>query len=112
MPAMDFEWAGQRLAPRADRSLYWIDQRTLLIADPHFGKDAAFRSAGIPVPHSCTNTTAARLSRALHQTGARRLVILGDFLHARLSRTEALWRTLRDWRAEHRDVDMATRPKI
>ena len=23
---------------------------TLILADPHFGKDAAFRSAGIPVP--------------------------------------------------------------
>ncbi|MDX2198298.1 MAG: ligase-associated DNA damage response endonuclease PdeM [Phycisphaerae bacterium] len=82
------EWHSEALHPRADRGLWWPRERTLFIADPHFGKDAAFRSAGIPVPAASGAATIARLDRALRDTEARRLVVLGDFWHARAGCTQ------------------------
>jgi DNA ligase-associated metallophosphoesterase len=94
----DVEVAGEHLILRADRSLYWPRARTLVIADPHFGKAHAFRAAGLPVPGGATESL-ARLGAALDDTGAERLVVLGDFWHAREGRTPALAAELAAWRA-------------
>ncbi|MFO0799649.1 MAG: ligase-associated DNA damage response endonuclease PdeM [Gemmataceae bacterium] len=90
--------AGERLVVRADRSLFWPRARALVIADPHFGKADAFRAAGVPAPGGA-GTDLLRLAAALDHTGAERLVVLGDFWHAREGRTPALAAELAAWRA-------------
>jgi uncharacterized protein len=82
-----------------ERALYWTRGETLVIADPHFGKAAAFRALGVPVPEQTTRSNLARLDAALTQTAARRLVVLGDFLHAKRGRSGNLLDTLAAWRA-------------
>ena len=57
--------------------------RTLLVADLHLGKAATFRRAGIPVPEGSAQRDVARLTRLVAETGAARLLILGDLFHAR-----------------------------
>ena len=42
-----------------------------------------------------------RLDRLLHEHGCRRLVFLGDFLHARQGAEAPLWPVLTAWRAGH-----------
>ena len=79
---------------------------TVLAADTHFGKDATFRSLGIAVPSGPDGETLARLTRALQDTKARRLVILGDFFHARAGLTESTLAALRAWRLTHADIDL------
>ncbi len=72
---------------------------TLLVADLHLGKAATFRSAGIPVPEGSSQADLARLEHTLAATGAARLVILGDLLHAAVGCTPAVigeFRALRD----------------
>ncbi len=69
----------------ADKGLYWAQQRTLFVADTHFGKEATFRRYGIPVPSGSTAATLNKLSKMLGATSATRLVILGDMFHARSS---------------------------
>ena len=44
------EVAGERLVLLPEMAAYWERAGTLLVADPHFGKAAAFRAAGIPEP--------------------------------------------------------------
>lgn len=92
------ELCAERLVLRPDRSLFWPRLRTLVVADPHFGKVDAFRSAGVPVPGGPT-AALGRLGRALHDTAAERLVVLGDFWHARDGRTERVAAELAKWRA-------------
>jgi DNA ligase-associated metallophosphoesterase len=99
----DVEVAGERLVLRPDRSLFWPRAGMLAIADPHFGKADAFRAAGVPVPGGPADTL-ARLSAALAQTGARRLVVLGDFWHSREGRTDRMRAGLAAWRAERPGV--------
>jgi uncharacterized protein len=93
------ELLGQSLQLRPDRSLFWADARALLVADPHFGKADTFRASGVPVPGGADKPL-ARLAAALDDTGAERLVILGDFWHARAGRTDELIDQLAAWKAE------------
>lgn len=94
-----FELCGQNLVPRADRTLLWVDERALIIADPHFGKADTFRAFGVPVPGRADEPL-NRLAAAVEDTKAERLVVLGDFWHARPGRTDKLCDQLERWRAE------------
>jgi DNA ligase-associated metallophosphoesterase len=100
------EVAGERLMLLAERAAYWERRRTLLLADPHFGKAAAFRAAGVPVPRGTTTGSLARLDAALSRTSATRIVFLGDFLHAREGREPETTRVVGEWRRRHASVDM------
>ena len=98
--------AGERVQLLADRALYWPDAATLFVADVHLGKAAAFRAGGVPLPRGNTEADFARLTLLLAATGARRLVVLGDFLHAAAGRVAALDTAFRGWRAQHPEVDL------
>jgi len=91
--------AGEQLRLLCERAVFWERTRTLFVADPHFGKAAAFRAAGVLVPRGTTGETLSRLDTALDRTGAERIVFLGDFLHAREGRAPETLAAINDWRA-------------
>ncbi|OZI34396.1 DEAD/DEAH box helicase [Bordetella genomosp. 10] len=93
--------AGERVYLLPARALWWPDRGALLLADPHFGKAAAYRSLGQPVPAGTTAATLARLDALLSVLPVRRCVVLGDFLHARAARAPATLAALRAWRERH-----------
>lgn len=95
------EWMGRRLELLGDRAVHRPESSTLYVADTHFGKAAAFRAGGVPVPAGTTAATLARLDRLLDRTDARRLVILGDFLHDREGRAPETMDRLAAWRDRH-----------
>ncbi len=101
---LEIELCGERLVLLAERAAFRPDSRTLLVADPHFGKAASFRALGVAVPGGTTAATLARLERAMVRTGARRVVFLGDFLHARTGRAPGTLATLARWREAHAGV--------
>ena len=72
---------GQTMHLMPERCLFWQEEKTLLAADLHLGKEATFRAAGIPLPEGPSIDTLKRLTAALTRTKARRLIILGDFFH-------------------------------
>jgi len=98
--------AGEDVLLHAERALYWPRERTLFVADVHLGKGATFRAGGIAVPRGATSGDLARLAELLARTGARRLVVLGDFLHSSAGRVAALDAAVRRWRAEHAAVEL------
>ncbi|HUR89840.1 MAG TPA: ligase-associated DNA damage response endonuclease PdeM [Ramlibacter sp.] len=77
---------------------------TLLVADAHFGKAVSFRRLGVPVPSGTTTETLATLSKAMQDTGANRLVFLGDFLHSRRSHAAGTLDAISQWREENAGV--------
>jgi uncharacterized protein len=89
-----------------ERAVYWARQRTLLIADPHFGKAATFRASGIPVPAGTTLNAVARLESVVARTSARTIVFLGDFLHAREGRSASTLDELQRWRERCRKLEL------
>lgn len=95
---VEIERAGERLRLMPERAVYWAQRETLLVADLHWGKAAALRAAAIPVPHGTTDWDLERLSAALNRSGARRLVLLGDVLHARTGRAARTLESVAAWR--------------
>ncbi|MEO8347247.1 MAG: ligase-associated DNA damage response endonuclease PdeM [Betaproteobacteria bacterium] len=98
--------AGEPLELLATRALHWPRERIVFVADVHLGKAATFRAGGVPLPRGCTAADLARLTAILKQTGARRLVVLGDFLHAAAGRVAALDAAFRTWRDAHAAIDV------
>lgn len=98
--------AGERVELLPQRALHWPRAATLLVADAHFGKDAHFRTSGFAVPAGTTRADLARLDDALDATSARRLVVLGDFLHDRGSRAAETFDALRRWRARRAELEV------
>ena len=90
--------AGVAVHLLADRALFLPDTNALIVADVHWGKAAAFRAGGIPVPHGTTRSGLDRLDMVLTRTGATQLYVLGDLLHARAGMAPGTVQTLEAWR--------------
>jgi DNA ligase-associated metallophosphoesterase len=97
---------GETLHLLPERAAFWERTRTLLVADAHIGKAAAFRAAGVPVPHGTTGGTLERLAAAVERTNSNRIVFLGDLLHAREGRAPATLRALATWRERYVSTEM------
>ncbi|MDE1165911.1 MAG: ligase-associated DNA damage response endonuclease PdeM [Pseudomonas sp.] len=93
--------AGCELWLLPEKAVYWPEQKALLIADAHFGKAAAYRRLGQPVPRGTTQSNVQVLDHLLRQHDCQRLIFLGDFLHARGSHAPATLAALSEWRARH-----------
>ena len=93
--------AGEELWLLPERAMLWPARRTLLAADPHFGKAAVFRARGIPVPSGSTGGTLASLASLVAQHAPERLVFLGDFFHGKRSQNDATLGALQAWRRAH-----------
>ena len=63
------------------RALYWVEQRTLLVADLHLEKASFYARGGQMLPPYDSRETLERVALALRATGARRVVCLGDNFH-------------------------------
>ncbi|SFE25058.1 ligase-associated DNA damage response endonuclease PdeM [Paracidovorax konjaci] len=98
--------AGTEVHLLPERALWWPEGHTLFIADAHFGKADTFRARGLPVPSGTTRENLARLSASIAAQGARRLVVLGDFLHAAEARSPAVLASLAAWRAAHAALEV------
>lgn len=85
----------------ADKAIYWPEYKALLIADAHFGKAAAYRKLGQPVPHGTTASNLAVLDRMLSGYDTQWLIFLGDFLHAPGSHAPTTLAALHEWRQRH-----------
>ena len=103
---LDIDVAGERLTLLAERAAWWARTRTLLVADPHFGKAATFRASAIPVPRGTTTNGLARLDAILARTDVRRVIFLGDYLHAREGRSPETLRVLAEWRLANPTLEL------
>jgi len=95
---MEATVGGQTLILHCDRAAYWKEDETLIVADVHLGKAAAFRALHVPVPEGTTRANLCRLSALIELFVPKRLVILGDLWHARDGRTEEALQNLATWR--------------
>jgi len=98
--------AGEELWLLPEKALYWPEQQALLIADVHFGKAAAYRSLGQPVPQGTTTSNIALIDRLLAKLPCRQLIFLGDFLHGPGSHAAGTLNALAEWRSRHAALPM------
>lgn len=93
--------AGEQLVLHADRAIHWPRAATLIVADVHLGKAAAFRRAGVAVPSGGTQDDLSRLDRLIGITRPQRLLVLGDLLHTRMAVDEPAIAAISAFRARH-----------
>ncbi|MGL4422969.1 MAG: ligase-associated DNA damage response endonuclease PdeM [Gemmataceae bacterium] len=86
-------------------ALYLPAPQTLLVADMHWGKADTFRAAGVPIGDTLA-LDLARLSDVLRQSGARRLIILGDLFHAKAGKSPQVLSAISAWRVEHSELQI------
>jgi DNA ligase-associated metallophosphoesterase len=63
-------------------AVFMSDISTLVVADVHLGKAAAFRARGLPIPEGDTARDFRRLLELRKKCDAGRLIIAGDLFHA------------------------------
>lgn len=78
---MQIRFAGEIFEPILSGALFWPGENTLLVADLHFEKLASFASKGQLLPPYDTRLTLASLKRDIADTGATRVICLGDSFH-------------------------------
>ena len=100
------ELDGERVALLPERALWWPRTATLFVADVHLGKAATYRALGVPVPESTTASTLATLSALFNQLDVRRVIWLGDLLHAREAQQPVVLDAVFAWRYRHAAIDM------
>ncbi len=71
--------------------------RTLVVADVHLGKSAAFRARGLAVPEGDTRRDLERLRVLAGSTASRRLVLAGDLFHSPAGLTPEIEDAIAAW---------------
>lgn len=99
--ALTIEVAGETVVLTRERALVWPVRRTLVVGDVHFGKDDHFRRAGIALPRGASIDDLQRLTRLVTDFRCERLLVIGDFVHARLDARDSFLAAFALWRASH-----------
>lgn len=73
---------GQTLLLYSSRVVFWQEEKTLLLADTHFGKATHFRKQGIAVPNAVADQSLQQFEDILLQFQPERTLVLGDFFHS------------------------------
>ena len=74
-------FAGEEWLLTEGRALYWPRERALLVADLHLEKGSYFAGHGQMIPPYDSRETLERVALAIRETGARRVITLGDNFH-------------------------------
>jgi uncharacterized protein len=65
-----------------DRTMFWEEEKALIVSDLHFGKTGHFRKSGIAVPASLYREDLQRLVNQIQYFQPRQLIIVGDMFHS------------------------------
>lgn len=87
----------QNLWLTAQRSIFWEEQKTLIVSDLHFGKTGHFRKSGIAIPQTVYKEDLQRLVSLLNYFKPQQLIVVGDFFHSHAN-SELDW--FKKWRKD------------
>ncbi len=82
MYGYQLRWGGLSLQLLPEKAIYLDAYRSILIADPHFGKAAHFRKAGIPVSEKLHIGDLMTIQVLIQKYNPEHLYFLGDLFHS------------------------------
>ncbi|WP_295767391.1 ligase-associated DNA damage response endonuclease PdeM [uncultured Mucilaginibacter sp.] len=100
---LNFNLLDQDLLLLPERAIYWLQQKTLIVADVHLGKAGHFRKAGIAVPRQVGLDDLDCLTRLIKQHEPQKIWFLGDLFHSEMN---ADWHDFAKWRQDHQHIIM------
>lgn len=104
--AVSLEFAGQTLMLLAHKAVFMPGTSTLLVADVHLGKAASFRARHFFAPEGMGEFDLNRLTALIEQYKIKRLIILGDLIHAKDGLNTPCLANFGHWRSRHSGVEM------
>ena len=96
-PPLKHSVSGQTLWLSADRSVFWEEQKSRILADLHLGKTGHFRKSGIGVPQTVFKEDMQRLVNLVQFFKPEQLVVVGDMFHSENNKELELFRR---WRSD------------
>lgn len=66
----------------ANRTIFWEEEKALILSDLHLGKSGHFRKSGIAVPQTVFKEDLQRLLSEIQFFKAQKLIIVGDLFHS------------------------------
>ena len=93
----------QNLYLSSDRSIYWEQERALVVSDLHIGKTGHFRKAGIAVPQSVFKEDLQRLVALIQYFKPAKLIVVGDMFHSTANKELELFSR---WRSDFEELDI------
>ena len=67
----------------ANRTIFWEEEKVLIVCDLHIGKSGHFRKNGIGIPQNIFKEDMQRLFTEIQNYQPRQLIIVGDLTHSR-----------------------------
>ena len=92
----NFNIKDQQLWLSPDRTIFWEEEKALIVSDMHFGKTGHFRKAGIAVPQGVFKEDLQRLVQQLQYFQPKQLIIVGDLFHSDANKELQLFQKWRD----------------
>lgn len=86
-----------------ERSIFWEDEKALIVSDLHLGKTGHFRKAGIAVPQHVYKEDLQRLFQQIQHFKPNQLIVVGDLFHSTANKELDLFGK---WRKDHVSLPM------
>jgi uncharacterized protein len=86
----------QQLWLSSGRSVFWEEEKALILADLHFGKTGHFRKSGLAVPSAVYKEDLQRLLEQILYYQPRQLIVVGDLFHSRINKELELFQKWRE----------------
>ncbi len=80
--AIELNPEGEQIFIFPEKFALWPKEKTIFLADTHFGKIAHFRKSGIGLPADAGMDTFFRLQEIILSHRPQRIIILGDVFHS------------------------------
>lgn len=87
-------WHETEIVLLAEKAIYLPKHQSLLIADPHFGKAAHFRKAGLPITEKVHLGDFLSIQKMIARYRPAQVLFLGDLFHSDLNNS---WNDLEDF---------------
>ncbi len=104
MSILEITLAGEPVCLLPQRAAHLRHSATLLVSDLHLGRQDSWRASGMPIgertPSASLEEVIARLDALVLATRARRILVLGDLLHAPSGLTAEMIERFARWRRD------------
>lgn len=95
-PPISYQLREQQLWLSADRTIFWEEEKALIVSDLHFGKTGHFRKWGIAVPQGVYRNDLQRLVAQILYFQPKQVIVVGDLFHSHENKELELFRRWRE----------------
>jgi uncharacterized protein len=87
----------------ANKTIFWEEEKTLILSDLHLGKSGHFRKAGIAIPQNILQEDLFRLLSEIQFFKPQKIIIVGDLFHSTMNKEHELFVR---WRKDISHIDI------